>query len=735
MIMYDERTRQFSDTHLLKFKFKNDEAIADLMTYTELVQLSAASCFFHVPALRQSGLLFDDKVQPTFEDAHFINKLFIQHDNYKIAYLKNAVYYYRKRQTANSLLTSGWNKGTKYKDQLLYGHLDLIKYAKDNLDAVPEFIQNLVLYSTRAYIDRMLENKLDYAFSPSEVRIFLDLLTLIYSHIDAKHILFSKLPILPWRTRIAMLGAFKNLDFPKLPVLSHELAPDNASVLLIRYGKEEVQLSITKGEQKMRPLWEKTVRRAFYGTPLCVEQYLWVPIDDETPTSLSLNGSPIGIVADDNILEEVLAQDMRERMYYSQSMLPEHIQDIRTAAEAPDAVEKFGGCRLFMDRQDRADDNAEHLYRWMMQNDYGEQKNYYVLERSSPDWDRLAEEGFNLLAHESRQFFLALFNAQWVLSSHYQLSGFDPLHIRDSFGILNYKFAHLKHGVIKDDMSEWFLQKRIDLFITTTNGEHHSIIHGNYKTTEREGLLAGLPRHDAVLRKRAGAKKEKIILLCPTWREHLSLPNMHEYMHDKPDAGEAAAFMQSDYYRNWNAVTSSGELADAARKHGYGFIFLPHPYSSRYVHLFAYGDCFKALRHSELASLQDLLAKSAMLVTDYSSLGMDAAFAGLSLAYYQFQERPNFFSSHSYVKGYFDYAADGFGPIAADCAELVACLTRSMEAGCARPEMYEARAQAFFPLRDGNNCQRVYEALLERSKSQDGILCKQEAVAALSVLN
>ena len=717
VIMYHELTRECSDTHPLHFKFKHDETVADLMKRPECIQLFVSSGFLNFDALRQSGLLFDGKVRPSFEDAHLINRLVIQQGNYKIAYLKNAVYYYRRRQSANSLFTSGWSDWKKYTDQLFYGYLDLIKYAKNTLGVVPEFIQNLIIYETRAYIHRMLDNKLEYTFSPGEVNIFIDLLTLIYQHIDAKHIMFSKLPMLPWRTRMAMLGAFKNLDLPEIPVLAHELAPDNQSMLVIRYGKEEARLSVYRGEQETRPLWEKTVCRDFYGVPLCVEQYMWVPIHDDETLSLRLNDRPVGIIAGKNILVEVTAQDLRESVYYPQSLLPERVQAIRKAAEEPGAVERFGGCWLFMDRQDKADDNAEHLYRWMMHNADGEQKIYYALDRKSPDWDRLAKEGFNLLPHKSRQFYLALFNAEWMLSSHYQSSGFDPMYIRDSFGIPNYKFAFLQHGVMNNDMSDWVLPKRIDLFVATTDREHHSLVHGKYKLTEREAVLTGLPRHDALLRKRAGAHKEKIIMVCPTWRQHLSPSHIHEHMHDRPDADEIASFTQSDYYRNWNAVTSSEELADAARKYGYTFIFLPHPYSSRLTSLFTYSDCFRAMRYSDLASIQDLLAGSAMLVTDYSSLGMEAAFAGLSLAYYQFKETPGFFNSHSYVHGYFDYEADGFGPVAKDCAGLVACLVRSMETGCVRQAMYESRAKEFFALRDGNNCERLYQALLERTNN------------------
>lgn len=713
LIMYNEVRHEFSNTHPLNFKFTEDETIVSLVDRPELIHLSAASCFLDFNALKQSGLLFESKVKPNFEDAHLINKLFIERNDYKVAYLKNAIYYYRRRQLANSLFSSSWRRWEKYQDQLFYGCLDLVKYSKDKLGNVPEFVQNLIIYETRAYVNRILENGLDYSFSKKQVQIFMDMMVLLYGYIEAKHILFSKLPVLPWRTRIAMLSAFKNMDLPEAPAIVHEIAPDKRSMLVVRYGKAREEFFVCHGERKTKPLWEKTVCRNFYDVPFCVEQYFWVPISDEESVSLKTNDQTVAIIAGEELFTEITARDVLGNVYCPESALPERIQALRNAAELPENIEKFGECWLFMDRQDKADDNAEHMYRWMMRNSDNRRKIYYVLDRRSTDWDRLAKEGFNLIPHRSRRFYLALFNAEWVFSSHYQPHVFDPMYIRDIFGVPNYKFAFLQHGIILHDMSKWFSNKRIDLFVTSTEREYDSLIHGSYKYTEREVVLTGLPRHDELLRKRAGAEREKVIMVCPTWRDHLCRPHTH----DKPDPNEAACFMESDYYRNWNALTSSGELDSIAQAYGYRFIFLPHPHTSRLASLFKYSDCFVPLRYSELESFQDIMAKSAMVITDYSSVGMEAGFAGIPLLYYQFKETPDFFSCHTSVEGYFDYEKDGFGPVAHDISELVEHLKQNMITSYVHPEMYEVRAKEFFAFRDENNCRRVYAEIMHKSAS------------------
>ncbi|MCR8687320.1 hypothetical protein, partial [Campylobacter sp. 1569] len=58
---------------------------------------------------------------------------------------------------------------------------------------------------------------------------------------------------------------------------------------------------------------------------------------------------------------------------------------------------------LFADRDIEADDNAEHLYRYVMQN-HPEQEIVFALRKESPDWDRLEKEGFNLIEFGSFEF-------------------------------------------------------------------------------------------------------------------------------------------------------------------------------------------------------------------------------------------------------------------------------------------------------------------------------------------
>ncbi len=51
---------------------------------------------------------------------------------------------------------------------------------------------------------------------------------------------------------------------------------------------------------------------------------------------------------------------------------------------------------MFIDRDIQADDNGEHLYRYV-ESHYPDINSLFVLRRESHDWDRLKREGFRLI--------------------------------------------------------------------------------------------------------------------------------------------------------------------------------------------------------------------------------------------------------------------------------------------------------------------------------------------------
>jgi CDP-glycerol glycerophosphotransferase (TagB/SpsB family) len=111
--------------------------------------------------------------------------------------------------------------------------------------------------------------------------------------------------------------------------------------------------------------------------------------------------------------------------------------------------------------------------------------------------------------------------------------------------------------------------------------------------------------------------------------------------------------------------------------------------------------------------LQEAIAASALLVTDYSSVCWDFLFLDRPVLFYQF-DRDDFLE---HTGSYIDLGKDLFGPVA-DSAEEASAWVRKFiaeefSATPYRPRM-EAMKKFAFVQRDSKNCERLAQAVLSR---------------------
>ncbi|EAI3002210.1 TPA: CDP-glycerol glycerophosphotransferase family protein, partial [Campylobacter jejuni] len=318
---------------------------------------------------------------------------------------------------------------------------------------------------------------------------------------------------------------------------------------------------------------------------------------------------------------------------------------------------------IFADMASRADDNAEHLYRYVM-NNHPKQKIVFTLRKDSCDYLRLKKEGFNLVDPRSLHFKYLLYKASKVISSHidkyiFNAFGGDTLKTKD--------FVFLQHGVTKDDISSWVNKRKIDIFITSTKAEYNSIAgdFNHYKFSTKEVVLTGLARWDALIKNNVLNTKQ--ILIMPTWREYLSGKIQKYGVRTKnPD------FTKSLYFQKWQEFLCSKKLENLAKKYGYGVVFIPHPQVRIYLDDF---NLPSYIITSYKTSMQELFCKSSLMITDYSSVAFEMAILNKPVLYYQF-DKDEFFAKHSYTQGYFNYEKDGFGEVFEDINILFKKITK-----------------------------------------------------------
>ena len=370
---------------------------------------------------------------------------------------------------------------------------------------------------------------------------------------------------------------------------------------------------------------------------------------------------------------------------------------------------RFDGSWVLIDKYSAADDNAEHLYRWLKA-EHPEQPAFFALSKQSTDWPRLKQEGFKLIDLDSLWFFLAWLRCAWIVSSSVADFAIRPNWRSWYADLVKHQYAYIRHGISKDFMSE-LNRHHVDLLLTSTRREYDSFVHDPryaYVYSQRETELTGNARHDALFRKAAAVAVPVIVLIMPTWRKRLA---------GKRDMGTglfpySSKFTSSEFFRNWQAVLSSPALREAVRTAGLELHFSPHIYYRQQVDDF---DTKGIAVHRGETSLQDLICNTALLITDYSSLGMEAALLRRSVLYFQFDRDSFWGSDHSYSRGYFDYDRDGFGDVACTPEDLVSKAIAVIRTGCVLEERFRRRADAFFAFSDQRHCERIYAAIQSRS--------------------
>lgn len=387
----------------------------------------------------------------------------------------------------------------------------------------------------------------------------------------------------------------------------------------------------------------------------------------------------------------------------------------QTYAYAEANVRKFAEAWVLMDRVNMAQDSAEHLYRYIM-NEHSEINLWYILDETSVDWARLEAEGFKLIAYGSRDHEAVYMNASHVISSHLSPEVVSPIPI-DYYQskVRPWKTTFLQHGVTKDDMSHWLNQRTIDTLVTATQDEYGAFVNDYtpYVVTDKEVILSGFPRHDSLIDKRhdaSNARQIDTILIAPTWRDSLLKPKgelgtLRELVDD---------FAETPYATDWSGVLTDENLLRAARDHECRVVLLPHPNMQDAVDQFTLGDDIQIIRYED-GDIQELLARTRLLVTDYSSLSFEAGIIDAPVVYFQSDRDQVFSGKHTYSPGYYDYLVDGFGPVTENIRETgiaVRNLLSQIESlNGAVPEPYATRISDTFVMRGQSSCKLVYDAI------------------------
>jgi len=734
--------------HPLNYRFAAGDRIVDLETQPEMIHLATNTGFYRRSVLRQHKLEFDNRVVPTFEDGHLTGRYLGKFDRPRIALCGGAHYLYRRRADQSSLVQTGWSRPAKYTDQPRHGWLDLLQKVRADRGRVPHWTQHVVLYELQWYFRFETAIPNQTAWVPAGLaEEFHTTLAEVAALLDDDYIqtFANTQGGFTLDMAAALLHGIKGTArHPQQVTVDRIDVPRRLAQWRYYYGtRAPIEVFHVNGH-RVRPIHAKTRRIQFLGRVLAHERIVWLPATDTV--ALSLDGVPcrveIGPVGNEHyeatplrmwqeLADQAPPRDSattippaagrhRRRLEHAIGELRRRAPRARRTAQriAADRVTKelaatppvrklYRDAWVVMDRDTAAQDNAEHFYRYLRA-EHPELNAWFALNRDSPDWERLAAEGFRLLEHGSPRHKMALLNARHLISSHADGYVVNPLN-RKRFGNPRWRYTFLQHGVIKDDLSTWLNGKPIDLMLTTTRDEHESIVGdgSRYRYTTLEMARTGLPRHDRLWRLGAAEPPNgrRTLLVMPTWRMNL--------LGERTSGGNARArisgFWDSDFMQSWRAVLESDRLRKAVDAHGCRIVLVLHPNMEEYQSESPLPVEIAVHRFSDI-DIQELLVSAVAMVTDFSSLAFDAAYIDRPVVYYHF-DAEEFFASHVYTRSTWSYTGDGFGPVCGDVDSALDAIVALLENGGIPEPEYARRMAQTFDLRDGGCCERTYRRI------------------------
>jgi glycosyltransferase involved in cell wall biosynthesis len=726
VMLFDEARNRIRNRHPRRWQFSRGDRVINLEREPNAFTGGSTTSLYRLDRVRRTGLEYDVRIRPAFEDGHFAAAYLLALPKPRIGVLRSARYIYRKREATTSTMQTVWQHPGRYSDIFEYGYLDLVRRGRTRDGRVPEWLQQVLVYELSWYL---AEND-----SPSSrLRVPPELATTFRGHLA--ELLGALDPAVIAQHRV------RRLHPVWIDVMAHAFRPEpwHSNVvtrtrrdplmglqrLTYRYVGPAPDEEVLEAGTPIEPPWTKRADHPYFGAVSIHERILWLP--DRADVEVRLDGRSVRIRSEaarrarrpqtvrDRVAGLVRAVSLR-RMRAWRAANPNALGDtlVRLHARTIGAV-RYRDAWVVMDRIHDADDNGERLFEYLR--DARQDVNaWFVLEAGTPDWRRLRRAGVTrLVAHGSRAWRSLMLNAQWLLSSHSDAPITRPAEVLRLAPQPPWKLGFLQHGVIKDDLSPWLNQHDHDLFVVSTVPERESIAADgtSYAVTRKEVRLTGLPRFDRLLRRAAEVAPgdRNLVIVGPTWRSSLALPL--ERGTQRRDL--RSQFWDSDYVQRWLAILGDRALADALRERGWQLGFMPHPNLQEAFGQLGLPDHVTALSFAG-SDVQGLYARLGLFVTDYSSVAFNAAYLDRPTVYYQFDRDQLFAGGHVGRAGYFDYERDGFGPVTVDHEAAVAAIVDAIRLGSTPGQPYADRIAQTFPDRDGRACERVVAAIEELSR-------------------
>lgn len=703
--------------------------------------------------------------QKTSEDVKFLWEILNKNHDYKMALVHNAYYMYRKREEGGSAIDTRDENISSFGDRFINVYEYLFDDAeKNNNGVIPASLQTTALYDIGWTL--RVQN---FPGEESELVRFKNSIKRLINRMDLKT--FVKMETFDkWRLD-TMLGFRSNITNElinykeknkfyyeldnmfitgsnkqtfKLNQFSYEngiltinaildgLKTFNYDRLQMKIGNQYFNATEFKDfyEYKQRKYWNNTIS---LNRPLYVKF--------EIPISENLMNQPIKVLLNDaNVWINTTGNSKLSRKikfnfvsfghfsvvfdsgkyYFSNKTYAELNylegksldEKSRIQREEALALRKFIDKPIWLisDRFDKANDNGEAMFRYLMNFGPKDKTYYYVISKNSSDFSRLQQEFGDVIVDiysDQYEIYKAVAEVELLAYLFNPTLRLPAVHLRN---ITNTKYVFLQHGVSEKVNPKFFthFDYDLDMFVTSLTQEKEVIsnLDNGYMISPDRVVNTMMPRFDERY-----SNEKKNILIFLTWRKYL-VPNANK--NGTRDYNEN--FKDSDYYNAIINVLNSQKLATLTEKYGYKIQLYLHPELQWQLPDFVnkkYENSVEILPAN--SNFNKMIAEASMVITDFSSIHFDFAYLRKPVIYYQF-DKEEFLNKHTADDIWFDYEKMGFGPVVNSQEKLEKEIKTYLEIGMKNSQKYLDRIHKTFPYFDKNSSRRVYEAVIEMLK-------------------
>ncbi len=652
-ITYNELNQTFINDNPFASKYKTffSTIKRDLTKEQMSFERETKLAFFNRAILNQKKIEFTNQTTD-FKEQTFIWQYLKQIDNYNITYVRSAKYYARKQnQINNDLDPSFYTRGLNY-------YLDLLVLSSDYKLEIKETIINAIIYDLIRNIKNLEWKQVDLINDQRIIRE--DYLSQIFKLIPFENIIKRKKQC----SRNYQIGINKRYY--------SNLGEINNKIKYIQETKDYYKYLLIDSEDN----WEFYLDNQKYQVSDLENRIQYTYINDQVFT----NRRYIKIYKK--------YTDVRFEYLGVKQELPIVNFKYQDKEFNQDSI------ILLFDRENKADDNAEVFYEWMQAKHPEYERVYYVLSKDSIDWKRLDAKGYKLVDYGSKNFEKLYQQADFLLSSSLHaslISNYKQMRYNGKKRKAHSKFVFLQHGIILNDMSKWFGNRKIDQMVVTANPEYHNLVN-KYTFFDDQIIHSGLPRYDKLY-----TNPQKEILLQLTWRKELQEMTTEE-------------ISKSDYIKKIKNILKDSGLLSKLKEYGYILKYIPHPEINPHISLFKENEneYIQAIDATKII-YRDQFARANLMITDYSSVFTDFCYLKKPVIYYQ-DDYTEFYKAHIYGPEV-NYKSAGLGPVQENHQDLINKIIEYIDNDCQMEEKYIQRVNQFFKYNDQNNCQRLYDRL------------------------